>query len=139
MSPHPADDASTRFRAAIEAWDHDALVATLAEDCTFHSPAVHKAYEGRDATAFVLAGVMRVLEDFRYTDELRGEGTSALRFAARVGEREIEGVDLIRHDADDRVAELTVLIRPLRGLEAVVEGMQAALAEVAGERGAPER
>lgn len=137
MSHQHADDASSRFRAAIEAWDHEAMVATLAEDCTFHSPAVHKAYEGRDATAFVLAGVMRVLEDFRYVDELRGEKTSALRFVARVGDREIEGVDLLTHDDEDRVAELTVLIRPLRGLEAVVEGMQKALAEVAEERGAP--
>ena len=137
MSHPHADDASSRFRAAIEAWDHDAMVATLAEDCRFNSPAVHQTYEGRDATAFVLAGVMRVLEDFRYVDELRGDGTSALRFTARVGEREVEGVDLITHDAEDRVAELTVLIRPLRGLEAVVEGMKKALAEVAEERGAP--
>ena len=49
------------FRSAVEAHDHAALVATLAEDCVFKSPAVFKPYEGRDATAFVLAGVTSLL------------------------------------------------------------------------------
>ena len=63
--------AADRFRAAVEAMDHAAAVATLAEDVVFHSPATFKPFEGRDATAFVLAGVMRVFTNFRYTDQLQ--------------------------------------------------------------------
>lgn len=116
------------FRSAVERHDHDALVATLAEDCVFSSPVVFKPYEGRDATAFVLAGVLQVFEDFRYVDELVDDGKATLRFVARVGTREIEGVDLLRENADGQIAELTVLIRPLSGLQAVVAAMGEALA-----------
>jgi len=46
--------AADRFRAAVESMDHAAAVATLAEDVIFHSPVTFRAFEGRDATAFVL-------------------------------------------------------------------------------------
>jgi hypothetical protein len=116
------------FRAAVETHDHAALVATLADDCVFKSPAVFKPYEGRDATAFVLAGVVQVFEDFRYVDEIVADGKGMLRFEARVGDRTIEGVDLLRENADGQIAELTVLIRPLSGLQAVLGAMGEALA-----------
>lgn len=127
----------TAFRDAVVAHDHEALVATLSPDVTFCSPAVHKPYEGRDATAFVLSGVLRVFEDFRYVDELIGDGTATLRFRARVGDREIEGVDLLREGPDGQISELTVMIRPLSGLNAVVEGMGRALAELQAAQGTP--
>lgn len=118
----------TAFRAAVETHDHAALVATLSEDCVFCSPAVFKPYEGRDATAFVLAGVLQVFEEFRYVDAIVGDGKAMLRFVARVGDREIEGVDLLTENADGEISELTVLIRPLSGLQAVVGAMSGALA-----------
>ncbi len=123
----------TAFRDAVVAHDHPALVATLAPDITFCSPAVHKPYEGRDAVAFLLAGVLQVLEDFVYIDEIIGDGKAMLRFRARVGDRDIEGVDLLKEGPDGLVSELTVLIRPLSGLQAVVDGMQAALARMQGD------
>lgn len=121
------------FRSAVESHDHAALVATLAPDVVFSSPAVHRPYEGRDATAFVLAGVLGVFEDFRYTDAIETAGPPAravLRFRARVGDRDIEGVDLLTEGDDGAITELTVLIRPLSGLQAVVEAMQAELARL---------
>ncbi len=127
----------TAFRDAVVAHDHEALVATLAPDVTFCSPAVHKPYEGREATAVLLAGVLQVLEDFRYVDELIGDGTATLRFRARVGDREIEGVDLLREGQDGLISELTVLIRPLSGLQAVVEGMGKALEAMQARQGEP--
>lgn len=122
------------FRAAVETHDHAALVATLAEDCMFSSPAVFAPYEGRDATAFVLAGVLQIFEDFRYVDEIVGDGKAMLRFVARVGAREIDGVDLLRENADGEIVELTVLIRPLSGLQAVVAAMADALAALQAQR-----
>lgn len=122
------------FRAAVEEHDHAALVATLAGDCVFCSPAVFKPYEGREAVAFVLSGVLQVFEDFRYVDEVVAEGKAMLRFVARVGTREIEGVDLLRENADGEIVELTVLIRPLSGLQAVVAAMADALAALQAQR-----
>lgn len=115
------------FRAAVEAGDLDAATALLADDVTFRSPAVFKPYEGAATVGHILRTVFEVFEDFRYTDELAADGTHALIFAARVGDRELQGLDLIRTDADGRITELTVMVRPASGLAALAAEMAARL------------
>ena len=123
--------AADRFRAGVEAGDHAAMVATLAPEVVFHSPVTFHAFEGRDATAFVLAGVMRVFANFRYTDQVEGPGgVHGLIFRADVGDREVEGIDLVRINDDDLIDDFTVFVRPLSGLNALA-------ARMAEELGAP--
>jgi hypothetical protein len=119
----------TSFREAVEARDLDAALGLLADDVVFRSPAVHKPYEGRDTVATILRAVLGVFEDFRYTDELAGDGVDVLVFEARVGDRSLQGVDIIRGDGHGRVAELTVMVRPASGLIALAERMGPALAD----------
>ena len=113
------------FRAAVEAGDHEAVVALLHPDCVFNSPAVFRPYEGRDATAFILMNVVQIFEDFRYIDELEGEDSHGLVFKARVGDKDITGWDYLKTDEDGLITEFTVMIRPLSGLQALVEEMGA--------------
>jgi hypothetical protein len=114
---------SEPFKLAVEAKDIDAMRTAIADDAVFRSPAVFKPYEGADAVIFILSAVTRIFEDFRYTDQLSDDDAEALVFEARVGDKEVQGIDMLRFDGEGRVRELTVLIRPLRGLEAVVEAM----------------
>jgi hypothetical protein len=116
------------FRAAVEAQDVDAMASALHPEARFLSPAVFRPYEGRDAVMGVLRHVVEVFEDFRYTDELAGEGVEGLVFEARVGEKAIQGWDYLKVDGDGLVTELTVMIRPLSGLIAVAEAMGARIA-----------
>lgn len=48
-------------------------------------------------------------------------------FRARVGNLEIEGIDLIRDDVQGQVVDLTVMVRPLSATVALVEGVRACL------------
>ena len=114
---------SDSFRAAVEAMDLAAMEAALSPEVRFLSPAVFKPYEGREATMVVLTAVSRVLEDFRYLDAFEGEDGDVLLFAARVGDRELNGIDLVRFDDEGRVRELMVMIRPFTGLRAALEAM----------------
>src|SRR3954462_6907376 len=98
------------FRDAVERADPDAAVALLSEDVVFRSPAVFKPYEGRETVGTILRAIFKVLEDFRYTDELEGDGVHALIFEARVGDRSLQGMDLLRPDGSGRIAEFTVMI-----------------------------
>jgi limonene-1,2-epoxide hydrolase len=117
------------FRAAVEAQDLDAAVALLADDVVFHSPVVFKPYRGRDAVAVILRAVVEVFEDFEYVREVGAPdaGDQALVFRARIGDRQLEGIDLLRLDATGAIAEFTVLIRPLQGVLALAEAMKARL------------
>ncbi|MEU5765112.1 nuclear transport factor 2 family protein [Streptomyces asoensis] len=115
------------FREAVEAGDLDAVEALLAEDVVFTSPVVFKPYPGKAITASILRGVTRVFEDFRYERELDGSDgrDHALVFRARVGERELTGCDFIHLNEDGLIDELTVMVRPLSGAQALAAAMGA--------------
>jgi hypothetical protein len=115
---------SDAFRAAVEAEDPDGIADALAEDIVFRSPAVFKPYGGREVVGSILTqGAMRVFEDFRYTDQLEHGDTATLIFQARIGDRRLDGLDLLRFDADGKIRELVVMVRPLSGLNALAEAM----------------
>ncbi|BBX02468.1 hypothetical protein BST36_10165 [Mycolicibacterium moriokaense] len=118
------------FRSAIEARDLDAAVALLREDVVFNSPVVFTPYQGREAMREILAAVIDVFEDFRYTREIGADGDRdhALMFKARVGEKQLEGCDFIRLDANGAIEEFTVMLRPMQAVLAVAEAMKARLA-----------
>jgi SnoaL-like domain len=115
------------FRRAAEAKDLELLKEVLREDVVLHSPVLFRGFEGREAVMFVLGHVAATLEDLTYTAELTEPGAVALRFTARVGDRELEGIDLLDLDEEGRVAELTVFMRPFSALTAFNERMGARL------------
>ncbi|MET8163256.1 nuclear transport factor 2 family protein [Streptomyces sp. NPDC005329] len=123
------------FREAVEAGDLDAVEALLAEDVVFTSPVVFKPYPGKAITASILRGVTRVFEDFRYERELDGtDGRDhALVFRARVGERELTGCDFIHLNEEGLIDELTVMVRPLSGAQALAAAMGAQFDEIRKE------
>ncbi|MEU4985337.1 nuclear transport factor 2 family protein [Streptomyces sp. NPDC021969] len=123
------------FRAAVEAHDVDAVEALLADDVVFSSPVVFKPYRGKAITAAILRAVERVFEDFRY-ERVIGEADGrdhALLFSARVGDREISGCDFLHLDASGRIDELTVMVRPLSGAQALQTAMAAQFERIAAE------
>ena len=123
--------AASDFREAIERRDLDGMVATLADDVVLHSPVSFKPFQGREAVVQLFEILLRTFEDFRYTDDLPGEEVHAMIFRARIGDREVEGLDLIRPGPDGRIADFTVMVRPLTGVVALAEavGPQLAAAE----------
>lgn len=120
--PHP-------FRRAAEAKDLDLLGEALREDVVLHSPILFRGFEGREIVSQVLTHVAATLEDLAYTDELVEGDTVCLRFKAKVGDRELEGIDFLELDEDGKVAELTVFMRPLSAINEFNERMSKRLAE----------
>jgi hypothetical protein len=113
------------LRRALEAKDLTAVEAMLADDVVFRSPALHRPYRGRAATMVFLRAASEVFEDFRYLrtfteDDGRGH---VLMFAASVGGRELEGVDIVSLDDEGRITEFRVMVRPMTGLMALAEAM----------------
>jgi hypothetical protein len=115
---------STPFRAAVEARDLDAAVAQLADDVKLNSPFAFRPFAGKEAAGGVLRAVAATFEDFRYTDELvSADGVHALIFRARVGDKQLEGMDLLRFNDDGLIEDFTVMVRPANGLMALGEAM----------------
>src|SRR5215208_468686 len=106
---------SDAFRRAAEAKDFSAVDDLFTEDVTFRSPVVFKPYEGRDALRMLLTAVVQVFEDFSYAAQVEDGDVAVLQFRARVGEREVDGVDILRFADDGRIRELMVMVRPMSG------------------------
>ncbi len=112
------------FRVAAENHDIDALLATLAPDVVLHSPVTFAPYTGKDTVGRLLRLVSETFDGWRCVTEVQNpDGVIAFVFRARVGDRELEGLDLLRLDADGLIAELTVMIRPLSGLIALAQAI----------------
>ena len=120
---------SDGFRRAAESKDFSAIDDLIAEDVSFRSPVVFKQYEGRDAMALLLGAVAQVFEDFTYTDQIETGDSAALMFTARVGDRELDGIDYLRFDSEGRIDRLAVYVRPMSGVQALAEAMQRKLEE----------
>ena len=118
---------SDRFRAAAESKDFSAIDELFAEDVVFRSPVVFAPYEGREAVAMLLGAVVQVFEDFRYTDQVETGDAAALAFSARVGDRELDGIDFLHFDDEGRVNRMEVFVRPMSGMHALADAMKAKL------------
>jgi hypothetical protein len=114
---------SDGFRKAAESKDFESGKELFSESVVFRSPFVHTPYEGRDALMFLLSNVAQVFEDFRYLHQVETGDTAVLMFEARVGERELQGVDILEYDADGLIEAMTVMVRPMSGLQALGEEM----------------
>lgn len=123
------------FRTAVEAGDHAAVEALLAENVVFTSPVAFRPYHGKAITAAILRGVVRVFEDFRYVREIiSADGRDlALVFTARVGEREINGCDFLHLDEDGRIDDFMVMVRPLSAAQALSQAMAAQFERISEE------
>lgn len=114
---------SDAFRRMAEGRDIEGGRGLFREDVVFRSPFVHRPYQGIDATAFLLGQVVQVFENFRYIAQVETGDTAVLQFQAEVGDRELQGVDILRFDGDGKIAEMTVMVRPMTGLARLGEEM----------------
>lgn len=120
---------STDFRKAIEAGDIDAAVALLSPGVVLHSPVTFKPFVGHEAVHGLFTILFRTFEDFRYVGEYRADdGAEVLHFRTRVGDREVEGIDMLHYGADGLIDDFTVFVRPLSAVTALRDAIGAQLA-----------
>ena len=115
------------FRKAVESFDLDAALACLAPDIVFHSPVTFKPFEGRDAVAVLFGILFKTFEDFRYVGEYGSADGAVLHFKTRIGNRQVEGIDMIHVREDGLIDEFTVMVRPLSAAHALRDTVGAEL------------
>ena len=114
--------------ASLAVW-HDMLarrdLANLASivhpDAVFRSPMAIHPYQPAAALILVLSTVIQVFEDFTYHRQLASDDglNVVLEFSARVGDKQLKGIDLVRFDEAGKIVEFEVMVRPLSGLQAL--------------------
>jgi hypothetical protein len=126
LNLHPNAAASLKhWHAMISQKDLSALPELLDPQAVFRSPMAHTPYPGAPVVSMILNTVMNVFEDFTYYRELAtADGLNViLEFSAKVGEKELKGIDMIRFNEQGKIVEFEVMVRPLSGLQALGEQM----------------
>ncbi len=119
------------FLTAATSHDFEAVRDLLADDCTFTSPVVFKPYEGKDLAAGLLLAAGLVFGDTLAYDRVLVDGRgAACMFHATVGDRSVQGTDFLTLDDEGRIVDFLVMLRPMSGLHAMAEAMQAKLTEL---------
>ncbi len=131
LSTNPA------VNATLEQW-HDmiaskslkALPDLLDANAVFRSPMAYKPYQGAQMVNVILNTVIQVFENFAYHRQLvSADGHSAvLEFSATVGDRQLKGIDMVQFNAEGKIVDFEVMIRPMSGLQALGDEMGKRLA-----------
>jgi len=127
---HPAAARSLeRWHAMVAARDFTDLASITHPDAVFRSPMAITPYQSAAALVLAITTVLQVFEDFAYHRQLASDDglDVVLEFSARVGEKRLKGIDLIRFDEDGKIVEFEVMVRPLSGLQALGAEMGARL------------
>lgn len=99
--------------------DIPALRELLAEDISLGAPPYWARFQGLELVHRLLGLILHTIEDFTYQRRWQDGSELALEFTGRVGELELQGIDLISLDQRSTVQNLDVLIRPANAVDAL--------------------
>ncbi|MCW2933323.1 MAG: hypothetical protein JWM19_4285 [Actinomycetia bacterium] len=127
MSDQPAP--LSRWHAVVESKDPALLDDLLADEVVFRSPAVFAPQEGKALTSSYLSAALKVLgPSLRYVSQWHDNASAVLEFEADLDGIYVHGADFLRWNAEGKLVSFTVMVRPLRGLQKLVELMALQLA-----------
>lgn len=135
MIPIPAH-AHPAVARSLAAWydmmarkDLGPLASIVHPQAVFRSPMAFTAYAPAPALILALSTVIEVFEDFSYHRRLASDDglDIVLEFSARVGDKQLKGIDFIRFDEQGLITEFEVMVRPMSGLQALGAEMGARL------------
>ncbi len=103
----------------------DELEDLLADDAVFYSPAVFRPQEGGATTLAYLTAAAKLFgnNDFRYVGQWFSDRSAVLEFVAEIDGIHVNGVDMIHWNADGKIVEFKVMLRPLKALQTVIPEM----------------
>lgn len=121
-----------RWHEMLAEKDFDGLNDILAEDAVMYSPVVYTPQKGKMITRMYLEAAGHVIgnEHFKYTKKIIGESDACLEFETEIDGMYVNGIDLISWNEEQQITEFKVMIRPLKAVNAVWQGMGRRLEEM---------
>ena len=132
MATHPG---LARWHAYMDGGSNPAVLAEmLADDAVFHSPVVHTPQAGKAKVMAYLGAASGVFGNgtFEYVREIVDGDNVMLEFTCEMDGIRVNGIDLIRFNADGKIQDFKVMVRPLKAINKVWDLMAAQLQAAQG-------
>ena len=128
--PAPVAASLKLWHQMIEEKNLGELASILHPKAVFRSPMAHTPYPSAQAVQLILGNVVQVFENFQYHRELASaDGLSlVLEFSAQVNGKDLKGIDMVQFDAEGKIVDFEVMVRPMSGLQALGDEMGKRLA-----------
>ena len=136
--------AATGYSPNLQRWmdyfhgahDPSELSALLHEDVVFRSPVVHTPQEGRAITMKYLGAAGQTLggDTFRYTRIFDCGDKAVLEFECEMDGIRVNGIDMIEWNESGLITDFKVMVRPLKGIQAVHAAMKAMLEQMQAQK-----
>ena len=125
MNEHP----TAAWHRLVREQDAAGIAALLDEAVVFHSPVVHTPQRGRALVATYLGAAFSVFFNptFRYVREIVGASDAMLEFETTIDGVQVNGVDVIAWNAQGRIVDFKVMVRPLKAVNILHQKMAAML------------
>jgi len=131
-------DVVADWHALLASDDLSRVETMLAEDAVFHSPVVHTPQRGKALVTMYLSAAAQVLlsSGFRYVREVVGPSDAVLEFEAELDGIHINGIDMFHWNADGKIDDFKVMIRPLKAVN-LLHRMMAEMIAAMSSQSAP--
>ena len=136
MAPN-AEEFLDRWHRVSAEKDLDALRDLLADDVTIGAPPYWQRLSGKDLVHHLLGVILYTIEGFTYYREWISGAELALEFKGKVDDLDLQGMDLITLDDDNRVVRVDVMIRPLNAVITLQEKVSALMLAFLEQSGDP--
>lgn len=111
------DDAVTRYRAASEANDIDAVMSTLSDEIEVVSPiAGRMVFRGKNDVRFLLEAVYGTLNGLRWTDEVGDRRLRLVVGEGKAGPAKVGDAMVFELADDGRIRRIRPHLKPWLGL-----------------------
>ena len=123
----------TGYQPNLQSWfdymmgghDKGRLLELLHDDVVFRSPVVHTPQEGKAITFAYLSAAGNTLGNgtFQYTRIFDCGDKAVLEFETEMDGIHVNGIDMIEWDADGKITDFKVMVRPLKAIQTVHAAM----------------
>lgn len=113
------------FDYMMDGHDRSQLWDMLHPDVVFRSPVVHTPQEGREITFAYLSAAGNTLGNgtFKYTRIFDCGDKAVLEFETEMDGIHVNGIDMVEWDADGKIIDFKVMVRPLKAIQTVHAAM----------------
>lgn len=121
-----------KWHALLASQDLSRLDDLLADDVVFHSPVVHTPQRGKALATLYLTGAYHVLlsSGFHYVREVVSDTDAVLEFEGEIDGIHLNGVDMFHWNADGKIDDFKVMVRPLKAINLLHQLMRQTLEQL---------
>jgi hypothetical protein len=111
----------TAYSRALATFDPASIVALLSDDVVIRVAVHDEPLRGKDTAAFLFGVLTQELTPFKLVEEIVEGERSVVLFETSLRGEHAHGLNVIAHQPDGPVGELTVFFRPLVALQLIAE------------------